>query len=82
MCMQSTSLEHGHALCYCKQTAMSIVQDGDYQVVLLFRSIMMSNDKRAKDCLLVVVLGTASYYQCSVILRDWSSSAKLTIQHV
>ncbi len=64
---------------------MSTVQDGDYewtQVVLLFGATMMSNNRHVKDCLLVVVLGIASYYQCSVFLSDWSSSAKLSIQHV
>ncbi len=40
---------------------MSTVQDGDYewtQVVLLYGATMMSNNRRVKDCLLVVVLAT------------------------
>jgi len=51
--MQSTSLMHGHASCMCKQSAISIVQDGDYewtQVVSLLRlTIVVTSNRLVKD---------------------------------
>ena len=59
-CEHTASLMHVHAMLQFRAYA-SKVQGGDYewtQVVLLYGATMMSNNRRVKDCLLVVVLAT------------------------